>query len=256
MKTEYSLTKDSFKGNVVKIEMSRYIDLELYHDVERNHPFYEEMVEEQCKEIQRFSKGKTPLKILEIGAGTGLLTAELLKHDSVLVDAVELDEECCKLLRKHIEDERCNCICDDAETFCREEKYDVVISAFAHDHIPYDHRFQFVKNIKRNLKAGGIYIMGGEVLPYFKNEEERKKSLYTYHCYIIERALKEKYFEVAQIEINALKSGLETEGDFKRHELMFENEMASSGLRLCKKKKIGPLDLEDVGGVFVYVYRN
>ena len=80
--------------------------------------------------------------------------------------------------------------------------------------------------------------------------------MYTYHCYIVEKALRDKNFEVAQIEINALKSGLEKIGDFKRHEAMFEEEMVSSGLCFDQKNKIGPSCPSDVGGVFVYVYQN
>jgi 2-polyprenyl-3-methyl-5-hydroxy-6-metoxy-1,4-benzoquinol methylase len=249
------IVKDLYKGNVQKIEMSRYIDLELYHRVERSHPFYEEMVEELHRCLRDYGKNKPLLRVLEIGAGTGLLTEELLKLDGILVDAIDLDAECCDLLSKHIDDERCRCICADAVTFCQEGMYDVVISAFSHDHIPYTHRYDFARNIKRNLKPGGVYIMGGEILPYFQHEEERKTALYAYHCFIIEKALKDKNFEVAQIEINALKSGLEQTGDFKRHGGIFEDEMVSSGLIMLQKKKIGPLDVHDVGGVFVYVYK-
>jgi len=237
-----------------KIEMSRYINLEVYHRVESTHPFYGEMIEAIHKQITRFGKGRK-IKILELGAGTGLLTRELLKHKNVQIDAIELDQECCEAHEKYITDARCQCICDNAVTFCQNGAYDIVVSAFAHDHIAGNLRVPFSKNIKANLKPGGVYVMGGEILPFFSNEEERKEALYTYHCYIIEKALRDKHFEVAQIEINALKSGLEKLGDFKRHEGMFEEEMASSGLRLETKEKIGPLDLKGVGGVFVYVYQ-
>lgn len=254
MSAKNTATSDRFKGNAKMIEMSRYIDLDIYHRVERTHPFYLEMVEEICGQLKTFLKGKREIKVVEIGAGTGLLTAELLKFPGVYTDAIEIDEECCKIHKKYVNDKRCNCICADAVTFCREGEYDVVISSFAHDHIHYDRRYDFVKNIRRNLKSGGIYIMGGEVLPHYVTEEERKRALYDYHCFIINKALKDRNFEVAQIEINALKSGLDMKGDFKRHEEMFEEEMASSGLRLTSKKKIGPQDAENVGGVFVYVY--
>ena len=43
-------------------------------------------------------------------------------------------------------------------------------------------------------------------------------------------------------------------GDFKRHEAMFEEEVESSGLRMIEKKKMGPSDRDDVGGIFVYVF--
>ncbi len=256
MKGNYPLVWEIFKGDTRKIEMSRYIDLDLYHRVERTHPFYEEMIREICRLIREFSRNSPSLNIMEIGAGTGLSTSEILKNDRVWLDAIELDEECCELHKRHIENERCKCFCDDAVTFCREGNYDIVVSVFAHDHITQERGRQLAENIKRNLKPGGVYIMGGEILPYYRTEYQMKKALYAYHCYIVQKALRDRNFEVAQIEINALKSGLDKIGDFKRHESMFEEEVASSGLKLRKKKKMGPIDVKDVGGVFVYVHEN
>lgn len=252
---ESKLKVDTFKGNAKKIEMSRYIDLDIYHRVEKTHPFYVEMVDEIFGYIGKLAKGKPEFRIMELGAGTGLLTAELLKINNVTIDAVELDHECCAILDEYVDSERCRCICDNAVTYSIQNGYDAVVSSFAHDHIHYDQRYEFALNIKKNLKPGGHYIMGGEILPYYQTDEERSKALYDYHCFIVEKALKDKNFEVAQIEINALKSGLEMTGDFKRHEAMFEEEMSSSGLKIALKKRIGPLDKHTVGGVFVYVYK-
>ena len=43
-------------------------------------------------------------------------------------------------------------------------------------------------------------------------------------------------------------------GDFKRHEALFEQEMTAGDLRLSDKSKMGPVDRDDVGGVYVYAY--
>ena len=96
--------------------------------------------------------------------------------------------------------------------------------------------------------------MGSELLPYFSGDKERKKSLFRYHNFIIELALQEDRVQVSELENNALKSGLDMVGDFKRHEGMFEDEMKSAGFKLIEKNKMGPLDRDDVGGIFVYVY--
>lgn len=238
-----------------KLEMSRYIDLELYHAVERTHPFYMEMVGEICREIESFCKAKNRnYKVLELGAGTGLFTHDLLKLSFLDVSALEIDKDCYEILKQYLNHHKCNLIHDDAITHSNQNYYDIVVSTFAHDHIHHDKSGLFTKNIKQNLKKGGIYIMGGEILPYYSNSEERRESLYKYHCFIINKALREGHFEVGQIEISALKSGIDMIGDFKRHEAMFEEEVTSSGLKLITKKKIGPLDIDDVGGVFVYVF--
>lgn len=234
------------------VEMSRYIDLDLYHAVERSHPYYEEMLAEICRIIkERDANGV--LRCLEVGAGTGLATGDVAAISGVSLDALELDENCCELLAKHVQGQVA-CIQGDATTYCGQNPYDVVLSVFAHDHIPYDSGQKLAANIRRNLKSGGIYIMGGEILPYYETEAERVDALHRYHGFIVAKALREGHFELAQIEINALKSGVFKIGDFKRHEQLFESEMLSADFRLLAKKKMGPDDPSDVGGVFVYVF--
>ena len=245
---------NSLFEDIGKFEMSRYIDLDLYHEVERSHPFYEEMIEEICKTIKNYCDPEKNYRILEIGSGTGLCTEDLLKIPFVEVSALEIDSECCQILGRHIGHSKCEVINGDAVTFCREGYYDIVVSTFAHDHIHYDRALEFVQNIKKNLRKGGIYIMGAEFLPYYRNKEERENALLTYHGYIVNKALWERHYRLAQIEINALESGIDMIGDFKRHELMFEEEMTAGGMTLISKEKMGPKDPDNVGGIFVYVY--
>jgi len=249
--TEKIITED-----LSRFEMSRYINLELYHEVERSHPFYIEMIDYMCEYLKNNCQPNKKYKILELGAGTGLFTQELLKLPFLEVTSLEIDDNCCKLLKKHVRNKNLEIVCGDAVTFCKKSNYDFVVSTFAHDHIHFDRAEEFIKNIHSNLKNGGRYIMGGEILPYYSNEDERKQALYKYHCFIVNKALYDTNYRVAQIEINALESGIDMIGDFKRHEGVFEKEMESSGLVLESKKKIGPDDYNDVGGVFVYTYLN
>jgi spermidine synthase len=236
-------------------EMSRYIDLNLYHAVERSHSFYVEMSEEIQKQISSFHQiNSGNLRALEIGAGTGLFTNEMLKNDFLEIDALDLDYDCLEILENHV-GEKVNCIHGDAVEYCNEGAYDLIVSVFAHDHIHYDKRFDFAKNIRKNLRRDGIYILGGEFLPYFETNDERKESLYRYHGYIVDQALRHGHYALAQIEINALESGIQMIGDFKRHTDMFENEMASSQLELLHKIKIGPQGLNGIGGIYVYIYK-
>jgi SAM-dependent methyltransferase len=241
---------DQPEGN---LEMSKYIDLQAYHAAEKTHPFYLEMIDEIHHQIKVASQNRKNTAILELGAGTGLLTQELIvKHPQHSITALEYDWKIHKLLTHHVEG-KAHCVCGDAVTYEAEHPFDILVSSFAHDHIHFDLRHKFSKNIRKNLKPGGRYIMGGEILPYFDSEPKRLESLYTYHLFIINKALKERHFEVAKLEIDALRSGADQIGDFKRHEGMFEEEM-SPGFRLVEKKKIGPSQPSDVGGVFVYVF--
>ncbi len=248
--------QDSNSGNQ---EMSKYIDLDLYHAVEKTHPFYLEMIEEIHKQVDATSNKNNDTKILELGAGTGLLTQELVqKHltklpKKITIDALEYDWKIYNILRKNLGDQ-VNCICGDAVKYLKPNYYDILVSSFAHDHIHFSLGTTFAKNIRNNLKLGGHYIMGGEILPYFTNEKSRVKSLYDYHLFIIVKALRDRHFDVAKLEIDALRSGADLIGDFKRHEKLFEEEM-SNEFKLTEKIKIGPTTPANVGGVFVYVFQ-
>jgi len=247
-----SVTTD---GSCKQYEMSRYIDLELYHSVERTHPYYVEMTEQIIEKIKEFCDPDKEYCILELGAGTGLLTQELLKHHFLKVTALELDIECCKIMEKHLQPgPRLEIVHGNAVTFNKEESYDIVVSCFAHDHIHYRDANELAKNIRRNLRDGGIYIMGGEILPFYSNTEEREHALNKYHGMIVEEALRKRHYQLAQIEIKALESGINMIGDFKRHEEVFELEMSEGGMKLVSKTKVGPSEPTDVGGVFVYTY--
>ncbi len=248
------MVNDEFNEEMNEFEMSRYIDLELYHKVERSHPFYMEMVSGIHDQIRELYSGKDHVKSLEIGAGTGLLTELLLIHPNLVIDALEIDAKCCKILSKHV-GERVNCICGDAVTYHKEGAYDLVISCFAHDHIVFDRSVEFVCNIRKNLKKGGFYVMGGEILPFYSTETERIEALYKFHGFVINQALREGNFKLAQVEINALESGIKMIGDFKRHEDLFEEEMLSTDFELKAKIKVGPQDVDNIGGIFVYVYK-
>ncbi|MBF0369124.1 MAG: class I SAM-dependent methyltransferase [Magnetococcales bacterium] len=236
------------------LEMSRYIDLEIYHAVERSHPFYGEMIEALVARCGDFLQDRGESRLLELGAGTGLATEAFLGFDHLEITAIDIDEECCRILEERLHP-RVITSQGDAVGWCEPGAFDLTLSVFAHDHIHHDEAEAFIHNIHQNLKPGGLYLMGGELLPPYETPEERREALYRYHTFIINQALREESFELAQIEINALKSGLQMIGDFKRHEEMFEAEMQAAPFELVEKIKIGPNQPGDVGGVFVYAYR-
>ena len=253
-KSRNSVAWDIAGEKLGRFEMSRYIDLNLYHQVERTHPFYTEMLDEMLSQIRAGCDPAKRYRVLELGSGTGIFTEELIKLPFLDVTALEYDPKCCQVLRNEMAGTSCRVVHGDAVEYREPQAFDFVVSTFAHDHIHYDRAATFAANIRANLKRGGLYLMGGEVLPPYSTTAERSEALHRYHGYIVNKALRDGHFRVAQIEINALESGLGMIGDFKRHEALFEHEMEGACMALRKKRKIGPAHPDDVGGVFVYTY--
>ena len=91
------------------LEMSRYIDIEMYDKYEEEHPFYRDM---SWRMIQMGRQHRTDLngnrsrgstgrwRVLELGAGTGLFTKRLAEEQDWDVTAVELDSTCHDVLRR------------------------------------------------------------------------------------------------------------------------------------------------------------
>jgi hypothetical protein len=76
--------------------------------------------------------------------------------------------------------------------------------------------------------------------------------LKAYHEHIIEIAKQQREHELAKLEQKAWDSGLERKGDFKMSCTQYESALNRAGFKF-HKKKIGPLDRDDIGGVYVFI---
>lgn len=234
-------------------EMSRYIDIHKYHQYETSHPYYREMLNKIISYIIENYHKDYKTRLLEIGSGTGLLTKRLARLKDTETVAIELDKNCFDMLKGNIKAPNIKCLHADALTFKTKHKFDIIVSSFAHHHTHYKQRFRFIRNLACNLREKGVYIMGDELIPHFSNQAERRSSLINYHNQIINLAIVHGNYEVAELELQSLISGLYHVGDFKRSVELLEEEM-SKYFTIKNKVKIGPKQLNNIGGVYVYVF--
>jgi hypothetical protein len=159
------------------------------------------------------------------------------------------------LFHRFEENTRVQVKCDDSRKYRHRDgtKYDLIFTSFAEDHIRPSDRPEYYENIKRNLKDDGRFIIGCEFIPeyQFKNEREWRDALERYHGHIIEDAERKGNSHLAELERQALKSGLNRIGDFKVPVKVYEDTLNRHGLRTMNSHKIGPVR-EDFGGVWVY----
>lgn len=119
------------------------------------------------KSMSRFlaKRGDGPLRVLEIGPGTGPVTSEIVRHlkPGDCFDLVELNEEFVDVLKKRFETEAAWSAVKDVshihqlplQEFQFDEKYDIVISGLPFANFPGELVQQFVDQYAQLVKPGG-----------------------------------------------------------------------------------------------------
>lgn len=255
-------------NSFVRQEMSRYIPPKDYDEHEELHAYFIEMMEFMLRQIvgQRTERGASGrFRVLELGAGTGHFTRRLASVKDVDIVAVEIDAQCFELLHRkaksltHVLDANGSSIHLFNEDSCAYDpvgRFDVVCSTFADHHIKPHDKSRYFQNIKDNLKPGGIFLAGDEFLPEYElsDLEARRGALRLYHGHIIDIARKQGHEVLAGLEAKALDSGIREIGDFKLSCSSYESKVSEAGFSF-NKVKIGPVDRDDLGGVYVYEMR-
>jgi SAM-dependent methyltransferase len=265
------------------VEMSEYINTELYDLHEEEHAYYPEMMAKMLAVFEAGRARERRPRLLEFGAGTGIFTRRLAQLPNVEVFAVEFDIVCFNRMvhrfheakdlsrftredRDDIRRERFEfkngnevvCINQDSCKFDPggpEVRFDAVFSSFADHHITEDDKQMYLDNVRNNLSRGSPFIVGDEFLPPYdpRSEAQLQAALRTYHGHIIDIARKAGHQELVKLETDALNSGLERKGDFKVSCALYEEALREAEMRWDPPIKIGPLDAPaDVGGIYVY----
>ena len=120
-------------------------------------------------------------KILDLGAGTGLLTAALFKKyprgDFTLID---FSEEMLSLARKRFDDNHnFKYIHDDYLKADFKESFDIIVSSLSIHHIENQHKKFLYSKIFKILNNGGIFLNADQVLaPSSENEHIYQRNWY------------------------------------------------------------------------------
>jgi SAM-dependent methyltransferase len=244
------------------VEMSAYISLKDYHKHEEEHAYYLEMVREMIQLVSRHAQPNLPMRVLEFGAGTGLFTKRLAELPNVDLVAVELDWACFKWLEQTIAELespgnslKITSENKDSRSYNPPGRFRVITSAFADHHIHPVDKLRYFKNVRNNLEDGGIFVVGDEFLHEHdsKDDPARREALERWHGHIIDIAKSKGQDVLAKLEHDALQSGLQERGDFKVSCSEYEKHLERANLKIKQRIKIGPLDRDDIGGIYVYV---
>jgi SAM-dependent methyltransferase len=274
------LVREVFRGAASgsSHEMSRYIDVREYDRCEEKHPHYVEMMERMLTVYRSHCQGLS-LKVLEMGAGTGLFTRRLLQAEPAAdrVIALELDERCYRLLRHHVaRHAHVTVYNENSVSFDPPGKFDFVFSSFSDHHIATDEATaaRYLDNVKRNMHHRSSFIVGDEFLGQHdpRDPDERRRAIIAYHDYILEVARAQKarapasehpaFDTLLRLEEDAKQSGLavvdgEPEsagGDYKVSLDHYLTRLRAAGFAHDAPVLIGPSDAAQAvatGGIWV-----
>ncbi|OHD08424.1 MAG: methyltransferase [Spirochaetes bacterium GWD1_27_9] len=117
-------------------------------------------------------------KILDIGAGTGLLSKIILeKYPNAILTLIDISEKMLNIAKERfVNNQNINYIVCDYTKYEFKEKYDIVISSLSIHHLENKEKRKLYKKIYEILNNDGIFVNGDQFLsPYKENEEFCKK---------------------------------------------------------------------------------
>jgi len=250
-----------------QVEMSAYIEVDKYDAYEEEHAYYKEMMTEMLELLKSRRGNNANLRVLELGAGTGIFTKRLAELENVEITALEIDWACFHILKRNMTEHAVKMAArntrliaenKDSRKYDPPGKFNFILSSFADHHIYFADKERYLKNIKRNLERDGIVIVGDEFLPEHdeKDTVARANALEAYHNHIIAKAEESNSTELVELERKALESGLKGWGDCKISCAQYERLLKKAGFEVIHKNKVGPAETDSVGGVYVYAFKD
>ena len=115
-------------------------------------------------------------KILDLGAGTGILTELLYKqHPNSDITLVDLSTEMLNIAKRKFSHKKFRYIEADYLTYDFKEKYDVIVSSLSIHHLTDEEKKVLYKRIYNFLKTGGVFINADQVCGATDYTEEKYK---------------------------------------------------------------------------------
>jgi len=172
--------------------------------------------------------------VLEVGAGTGNLTTELLKNYNISsLDVIEHDNKFITEFQKKL---RIPIKKADALRYKSKKKYDIIISSLVYHHISDKEKLLFLKQIYNNLKHKGRIILGDCFINNYANEKQRNDSFKRFYK---SRINNEKNHIIQEVQRNYLRESLSRTGEWKTSVEFLITQLKQTRFNNIIVKKIG-----------------
>ena len=132
------------------------------------------------------------LEVVELGCGPARLSQILAKIEKINLTCIDIDTNFLAYAQKIAPQQ--NFVMASAQEYVHNKPVDIFVSQGMHHHIPKGEQTQkYLKNVIQQLDSDGIYIIGDEFLPDYRNERERQINAIVWYSHIIGNALNKGY---------------------------------------------------------------
>ncbi len=115
--------------------------------------------------ISLIESDKTQPTVLDIGAGTGLISAYLKeKFPEAQLTLIDLSEKMLEVAKQRFQDEEIDYVTADYTTYKFEQTFDIIISSLSIHHLSDEEKRKLYQNVYTWLNPGGIFINADQVL--------------------------------------------------------------------------------------------
>jgi predicted TPR repeat methyltransferase len=117
---------------------------------------------------------------------------------------------------------------------------DLITATAGLHHLSWKQQAGFIKKVEGELKPGGLFIVGEEVLPRHRGKYSREKGVVDFYSEMLPRILHRKVSrDVIRASLDVFANDLLVRGEFKR-DLITWNAMLAREFKIVKVKRIWP----------------
>lgn len=189
---------------------SDIIDAENYNRIiSKEHLYVPELDSAMFKLINHKFNQEGLREIVEIGCGPNRQLPLISQIPNISLTAIDIDSHFVEYTKKNAKDLPVSVIEADILSYQHSKPVSIFYSQGVHHHIPKGNKTeQYLKNVFKQLQAGGYYILSDEFIPKYNTLHERDVRLIIWYSHVIANAMQNGFDYLAQEETKTLLDDL------------------------------------------------
>lgn len=216
---------------------------DLYDRILMDFPYAVKMFSMMKDEVKKLSVDKDGMEVLDFGFGTGLLTEKIANLKGVgKITGVDPSQDFLPKAKARLAKYDMKLIKKDVCLYQHRHPVDVIVASFTYHHVPDNKKQKFITSIARNLKKGGVVVIGDEFLPPFKGEKEKAASIMEFYTlftkYLVSKNANKETIDIFKESLKESLSGIE---EYKTSLAVFKKQLKRASFKIKKVTPVWPI---------------